>query len=147
MTASRTFTYDVALRWEGGRASTVTAGDRPPIVVAPPEDFPHGDAGAWSPEHLFLASLSSCTMLAFLAHAANGELDVASYTADVSGTITRRTSDGRYAFVEVVLTPQIVVGRGQADAARGLTSKAERDCFISAGTTAEIDVRWEITEA
>ena len=71
-----------------------------PIGVAPPEDFPFGDAAAWSPEHLFLASLSSCTLLAFLAHAANGEIDVASYTADVSGTITRRKSDGRYAFVK-----------------------------------------------
>ena len=84
---------------KAGRASTATAGDRPPIRVAPPEDFPFGDAASWSPEHLFLASLSSCTLLAFLAHAANGEIDVDSYTADVSGTITRRKSDGRYAFV------------------------------------------------
>jgi organic hydroperoxide reductase OsmC/OhrA len=146
MPASRTFTYDVALTWDGGRASTATAGDRPAIGVAPPEDFPFGDATAWSPEHLFLASLSSCTLLAFLAHAANGEIDVASYTADVSGTITRRKSDGRYAFVDVVLEPHVVVGPGQAEAAHGITSKAERDCFISAGTTADIDVRWDITE-
>ncbi len=146
MPASRTFTYDVALTWDGGRASTATAGDRPPVTVAPPEDFPYGDAASWSPEHLFLASLSSCTLLAFLAHAANGELEVASYTAESSGTITRRTSDGRYAFVEVVLVPHVVVAAGQAEAARALTSKAERDCFISAGTSAKIDVRWDITE-
>jgi organic hydroperoxide reductase OsmC/OhrA len=146
MPASRTFTYDVALAWDGGRASTVTAGERPAIHVAPPEDFPYGDAAAWSPEHLFLGSLSSCTLLAFLAHAANGEIDVESYTAEVSGTITRRKSDGRYAFVEVVLSPRVVVGAGQAEAARELTSKAERDSYISAGTTADIDVRWEITE-
>ena len=72
MPASRTFTYDVGLTWDGGRASTATAGERPPIRVAPPEDFPFGDAASWSPEHLFLASLSSCSMLAFLAHAAYG---------------------------------------------------------------------------
>lgn len=146
MASSRTFSYDVDLTYDGGRASTVTAGDRPPVHVAPPEDFPFGDAGAWSPEHLFLASLSSCTLLAFLAHAANAELEVVSYTARVSGTITRRRSDGRYAFVEIVLGPSVVVGPGQADAARELTSKAERDCFISAGTTADIAVRWEIAE-
>ena len=146
MPASRTFTYDVALTWDGGRASTATAGDRPAVHVAPPEDFPYGDAASWSPEHLFLASLSSCTLLAFLAHAANGEIEVVSYTADVAGTITRRRLDGRYAFVEVVLEPRVVVGAGQAEAARALTSKAERDCFISAGTTADIDVQWDITE-
>ncbi len=146
MPASRTFTYDVALTWDGGRASTAKAGERPSIRVAPPEDFPFGDAASWSPEHLFLASLSSCTLLAFLAHAANGEIDVDSYTADVSGTITRRKSDGRYAFVQVVLVPRVVVGPGQAEAAQALTPKAERDCFISAGTTAEVDVRWDISE-
>src|SRR3954463_6617226 len=122
---SRTFTYDVALTFEGGRASRATAGARPAIGGAPPEDFEFGDVTAWSPEHLFLASLSSCTLLAFLAHAANGEIDVDSYTADVSGTITRRKSDGRYAFVQVVLSPRVVVGPGQADAAREVTPKAE----------------------
>ena len=45
-----------------------------------------------------------------------------------------------------MLAPHVVVGAGQAEAAHGVTSKAERDCFISAGTTAEIDVRWDITE-
>jgi organic hydroperoxide reductase OsmC/OhrA len=146
MANARTFTYDVALTWEDGRASRVTAGARPAIGVAPPEDFPFGDPTAWSPEHLFLASLTSCTLLAFLAHAANAELDVLSYAADVTGTITRRKSDGRYAFVAVDLAPRVVVGAGQREAAEELTPKAERDCFISAGTTAEITVQWDISE-
>jgi len=146
MGSSRTFTYDVGLTYEGGRASRATAGARPAIGVAPPEDFEFGDATAWSPEHLFLASLSSCTLLAFLAHAANAEIDVVSYTADVSGTITRRLSDGRYAFVEIRLEPHVVVGAGQIDEAEAITSKAERDCFISAGTTGDIVVSWDITE-
>src|SRR3954452_5444931 len=139
---SRTFTYDVALTFEGGRASRATAGARPAIGVAPPEDFEFGDATAWSPEHLFLASLSSCTMLAFLAHAANAEIDVVSYTADVSGTITRRLSDGRYAFVEIRLEPHVVVGAGQVDDAEAITSKAERDCFSSPGTPADSVGSW-----
>jgi organic hydroperoxide reductase OsmC/OhrA len=146
MANARTFTYDVALTFEDGRASRVTAGARPAIGVAPPEDFPFGDPTAWSPEHLFLASLTSCTLLAFLAHAENAELDVHAYTADVSGTITRRKSDGRYAFVEIELLPRVVVGAGQSEDAHAITSKAERDCFISAGTTAEITVRWDISE-
>jgi organic hydroperoxide reductase OsmC/OhrA len=146
MANARTFTYDVALTYEGGRASRATAGARPAIGIAPPEDFPYGDATAWSPEHLFLASLTSCTLLAFLAHAANAEIDVLSYTADVTGTITRRKSDGRYAFVAIDLTPRVVVGAGQSDDAEEITPKAERDCFISAGTTADITVRWDITE-
>jgi hypothetical protein len=38
------------------------------------------------------------------------------------------------------------VAAGQADLARGLTAKAERDCFISASTTAEISTDWRIIE-
>ena len=34
---------------------------------------------------------------------------------------------------------------GQAEAARGLTGKAERDCFISASTTATVGTDWQIT--
>jgi organic hydroperoxide reductase OsmC/OhrA len=35
---------------------------------------------------------------------------------------------------------------GHAASARELTSKAERDCFISASTTAEISTDWRIIE-
>ena len=49
MPNSRTFTYDVALVWEDGRASRATAGARPAIGVAPPEDFPFGDADRVEP--------------------------------------------------------------------------------------------------
>jgi hypothetical protein len=35
---------------------------------------------------------------------------------------------------------------GQADAARALTDKAERDCFITASTTAAVAHDWRITE-
>jgi hypothetical protein len=35
---------------------------------------------------------------------------------------------------------------GQAAAARELTGKAERDCFITASTTAHIDNDWRILE-
>jgi organic hydroperoxide reductase OsmC/OhrA len=40
----------------------------------------------------------------------------------------------------------VVVGRGQRAAARAIVGKAERDCFVSASTTAEIAVDWEIAE-
>src|SRR5712691_8824457 len=60
---SKTFTYAAELEWRGGRRAAVTAGQRPPLEVVPPPDFPSGDDTNWSPEHLFLASLQSCTML------------------------------------------------------------------------------------
>ena len=146
MRVAKTLRYDVGLTWAGGRAAIATAGERPALAMAPPADFPGGDASQWSPEHLFLASLSSCTLLSFLAHATNAEIDVRAYEADVSGTITRRERDGRYAFVELRLAPRVVVAAGQAEAANALTPKAERDCFISATSTAPVLVDWQISE-
>jgi hypothetical protein len=35
---------------------------------------------------------------------------------------------------------------GQAAAARGLTGKAERDCFVTASTTAHVTNDWRIIE-
>ena len=144
---SKVFSFDVGLTWVGDRRASLTAPGRPSLIAAPPEGFPGGDRTAWTPEHLFLSALVSCTMLSFLAHADHGGVDVVAYGASSDGTIMRRPGDGRYAFVEVRMRPRVVVAAGQIEAAHGLLGKAERDCFITASTTAQVLVDWEITEA
>ena len=99
-----------------------------------------------NPEHLFLGSLASCTMISFLAHAEHKGLDVLEYSSEIGGTVMRRVEDGRYAFVHVHQRPRVVVAAGQAAKANELIGKAERDCFISASTTAEVQNDWEISE-
>jgi len=112
---ARIFTYEAELEWRGGRHAEVTSGSRPALAVMPPPDFPAGNEASWSPEHLFLASLQSCTMLSFVAHCAHNGLDVR-------------------------------MAGGHATAARDLTEKAQRDCFISASTTADVSTDWRIIE-
>ena len=73
---SKVFTYGAELTWQGGHTAVVAAGDRPPLPVAPPPDFPGGEDERWSPEHIFLAALESCTMLSFLAHCEHNDLEV-----------------------------------------------------------------------
>jgi organic hydroperoxide reductase OsmC/OhrA len=143
---SRTFTYQAELEWDGGRRSHVSAGDRPEVIVAPPSEFPGGESDQWSPEHLFLASLQSCTMLSFLAHCAHNGVEVVSYRSHATGELARRDQDRRYAFRRVLLVVAASVAGGHAALARGLTDKAQRDCFISASTTAEVDTDWRISE-
>ena len=144
--SAKSFSYEVALAWQGDRRSEISAGDRTAILSGPPPDFPLGETDRWSPEHLFLASISSCTMLSFLAHASHRELVVTGYTAAATGVVTRRASDGRYAFVSVDLHPRVTMSAGQREAAEALTAKAERDCFISASTNATVTTTWEIDE-
>ena len=145
-TRTKTFEYTVALRREQGRVAVLESGDRPAVVTAPPGDFQEGDDARWSPEHLFLASLESCTMLSYLSHAEHNGVEVRDYTAEIEGTVMRRVEDGRYAFVFVRHRPRVVVAAGQREAARALVGKAERDCFISASTTAELQVDWDVVE-
>lgn len=143
---SRTFSYDTALEWEGGRSCRVTAGDRPPLVVTPPGEFPGGGHGQWSPEHLYLASLQSCTMLSFLAHCAHNGVEVVGYTSRATGEIARRDDDRRYAFSRVLVEVDARVAGGHSELASSLRAKAERDCFITASTSAEVVVEWGIRE-
>jgi organic hydroperoxide reductase OsmC/OhrA len=145
-TQTKTFQYTVSLERSRGREGRVVAGDRPAIQTAPPGDFPAGDDARWSPEHLFLGSLETCTMLSFLAHAEHNGVPVRGYSSQIEGTVMRRAEDGRYAFVLIRHRPRVVVPPGQRDAARAIVGKAERDCFISASTNAEIQVDWDIVE-
>ncbi len=143
---SKVFTYSADLRWDGSRRASVHAGDRPELIVVPPSEFPSGDGANWSPEHLFLASLQSCTMLSYIAHCAHHGLEIVSYESRAEGMLERRESDRRYAFTSVNLTVHTRMAGGHAAAARGLTAKAERDCFISASTTADVHTDWRIVE-
>ncbi len=142
---SKVFTYQAELIWRGGRTAAVTSGNLPELTVAPPEEFAGGGDDRWSPEHLFLASLEVCTMLSFLAHCAHNDLEVEDYSSAATGSLRRRADDQRYAFTHVAVEVHARMAAGQAEAARGLTGKAERDCFISASTTATVETDWQIT--
>ena len=144
---AKSFQYEVSLGWDGRRSSTLSTPGRPPIQSGPPADFPDGEAERWSPEHLLLAGLASCTMISFLAHAEHKGVEVTGYASEIDGTVMRRVEDGRYAFVHIHQRPCVTVAAGQAEQARELIGKAERDCFISASVTAEVQNDWEIAEA
>ena len=89
---SKVFQYETALEWTGGRACTVQAPGREPLVVTPPEAFPGAESNRWSPEHLFVAALQSCTMLSFLAHCSHNGVEVVSYRSEATGDLTRRAA-------------------------------------------------------
>jgi organic hydroperoxide reductase OsmC/OhrA len=83
-------------------------------------------------------------MLSFIAHCLHKDLEVQEYTASTTGSLERRTDDHRYAFTHVEMGVRVRMAPGQAEAASALTGKAERDCFITASTTATVDHDWRI---
>ncbi len=112
-------------RFDGG---AVVPGSPSPHVVAPPLS----DPAAVDPEEAFVASLSSCHMLFFLAYAAKRGFVVDAYTDEASGTLAR-DEGRRMAMTEVVLRPRVRFHGVAPDAAahEALHHEAHEACFIA----------------
>ena len=78
--------------------------------------------------------------------AATTTCELVAYESHVEGRLARREEDRRYAFQRVDMVVLARMAGGHAGPARELTPKAERDCFISASTTADVVVDWRIIE-
>jgi len=128
-TRARVFEYAVEVD-RNGRMSVPEG-----AVIAP--------ADGWSPDHLLLAALVRCSIDSFSYHARRAGHAVAA-AGQAEGTVTRRESDGRYAFVEVSvridaqLTPP-------AGAPGELIALAERDCFVGASLTVKPEYQWRLS--
>jgi organic hydroperoxide reductase OsmC/OhrA len=100
-------------------------------------------AEGWSPDHLLLAALVRCSIDSFTYHARRAGHGV-SASGSAHGKITRRDTDGRYAFVkiDVAIDAQL---EPRADDAEGLIAKAERDCFVGASLTIKPEYTWRVS--
>ena len=59
------------------------------------------------------------------------------------GTITKRDSDGRYAFVAIQVSLDVQL-TPRADDPDELIAKAERDCFVGASLTHQARLHWRV---
>ena len=107
-----------------------------PDVVAPPLS----SAAAVDPEEAFVASLSSCHMLWFLAIAAKRKLRVDSYVDDAEG-IMERNAEGRMAMTRVTLRPRVVFSGEKTPTREALDQmhhSAHDECFIANSVKTEV---------
>lgn len=90
------YEYRLRLSGAGVKAGRFTdpEADLPPLRVASPPEF-GGPGGIWSPEHMFVAAVSSCLMTTFRAIAEMASLEVVEYSDDASGRLAR-AEDGLY---------------------------------------------------
>ena len=99
--------------------------------VTVPASF-RGTPDRVDPEDVFVASLSACHMLTFLALAARKGFVVETYRDEASG-ILAKNEDGRLAMTEVTLRPTITFG-GDPPAPEELArihEQSHRGCFIA----------------
>lgn len=101
-----------------------------------------GNPALVDPEEAFVASLSSCHMLTFLAVACKKRFVVESYTDEAVGFL-EKNADGKLAITRVVLHPKIAFGGGNQpapDLLREMHEFAHRECFIANSVKADVTV-------
>ena len=132
---SSSFTYDSYNRAHEWRIHHHTI----PASAAP--DF-RGDSDRVNPEEAFVASLSSCHMLTFLALAAKKKFTPDSYTDDAIGYLEKNPA-GRMAITRVILRPRVVWAPGVTVSEADLNSlhhQAHEGCFIANSVATDIRV-------
>ena len=109
------------------------------LASAAPQYF--GNEAHVDPERAFVAALSSCHMLTFLALAARDGFIVDEYRAEAVG-IMERNGQKRIAITRVVLRPSIIWGSEPPNQEQldKLHANAHERCFIANSVTTEITV-------
>jgi organic hydroperoxide reductase OsmC/OhrA len=126
---SRLLEFDVAV--DRDRVASSALGGSP----LPRED-------EWWAEHLVLAGLLRCTLTSLDYSARKAGL-TASGSGRAHGMVTKRDSDGLYAFVEIETRLEIELEPApERQAAEELLAHAERGCFVSNSLTAKPRHRW-----
>ena len=136
------------LAWKKGQEG-VAAGNhrielenRAPLEVSAAPQY-RGDPTKLNPEELFLASLSSCQMLTYIALAARAGVDVIAYEDDAEATLTM--AERRMRITEVALRPRITISASSDEAkARALVESAHEGCFIANSVACAVSAEAEI---
>jgi organic hydroperoxide reductase OsmC/OhrA len=133
---SERFTYDTYNR---DHIVTFEGGARVPASAAPAY---RGNPALVNPEEGFVAALSSCHMLTFLAVAAKKRFAVDRYVDDAVGYL-EKNQQGKMAITRVTLHPRVEFSGSPlptpADIAE-LHELAHSGCFIANSVTAEITI-------
>lgn len=133
---SQTFTYETYNRnhvWKFDAGIEVKASATPAYL---------GSADMVDPEEAFVASLSSCHMLTFLAFACKKRFVVESYDDDASAYV-EKTPEGKMAVTRVVLRPRVSFSGDRTPSAEELDQlhhSAHEFCFIANSVKASVAV-------
>jgi organic hydroperoxide reductase OsmC/OhrA len=122
------------------------AGERmPDLASASPAEF-GGPGDRWSPETLLVAAVGDCFVLTFRAVAAASKLAWTSLSCSVTGTLDRVERVTQFTTFEVRAELEVTPG-ADAELARRVVDKAERNCLVSNSLKGSVHVVPTITIA
>jgi organic hydroperoxide reductase OsmC/OhrA len=143
--------YKVTLKWERGGAEFsyqkyprdhTWSFDGGYTVIATAAQAYLGNPAHVDPEEAFVASLSSCHMLTFLAIACKQKFVLDSYEDDAVGHL-EKNADGKLAITRVELRPRIKWGGDRKPSAEELDKMhhaSHENCFIANSVRTEVTV-------
>ncbi len=132
---SADFTYDTY-----NRGHEIAFKDGACVLAASSAPDLKGDDDRVNPEEAFVAALSSCHMLTFLAICARRHLTVDSYDDDAVGFLDRGPS-GKLWMARVVLHPRVRFASAvEAAMLAELHRKSHQNCFIANSVTTNVTV-------
>ena len=136
---SADFTYETY-----NRAHEVTFGGGEVVPWSAAPEF-KGDAQRVNPEEAYVASLSTCHMLTFLALAARKRFVVDSYIDDASG-IMEKNEGGKFWVSHVTLRPKVTFGGTRQPSTQEISDLhhgAHENCFVANSVRTEIKVDYQ----
>jgi peroxiredoxin-like protein len=137
------FFFEVRLNWLANTRGILSAKDAEGTVhVATAPEF-GGSGKPWTPEHLFLSSVSSCFMSTYLAFAKKLKFEISHLSCDAIGQI--EIVNGRYKFTHINVYPKVFIsGEELREKAETAMEKAHKYCLISNSINADIFYHSEI---
>jgi peroxiredoxin-like protein len=118
----------------------IVSGENVPqsVEFSSPPEF-GGEAEMWTPEHFFLAAISSSFISTFLAIPEFSKFDVVALDVPVEGVLNKE--EGGFRFTDVKVRPVLTIATDE-DRERGmkLLHKAERVCLISRSINSKISL-------
>ncbi len=140
---NRQFLFEVDLNWLSENKGILSANDAAgAIQVATPAAF-GGKGKEWSPEHLFLGSVSSCFMTTYLLFARKSELEVSRFECNIIGQI--ELTDGKYQFTHINIFPKIYVAdEALKEKAKLVLQKTQQYCLVANSIKAKMIYHAEV---
>jgi len=133
---SADFTYDTY-----NRAHEVRYKSGAIVVPSSSASAFKGDSDRVDPEEAFVAALSACHMLTFLAICARKRITVESYEDDAVGLLEK--DGGKWWMTRVTLKPRVRFADGtEIDAAKlaEIHHKSHEECFIASSVKTDVTV-------
>ncbi len=143
--------YTLALMWKGKTEdprtydrSFILSGNGKTEIAGSADPSSRGDSKKWNPEEMLLASLASCNMLWYLYLCAAAKIVVIEYQDHPIG-ILNTNPNGKSAFVEATLNPQIVItDPNRIEDAIALQQQAHAKCYIINSVNFEVKVNAQV---